>query len=47
MPNIDLLLDNITQVVKSDKSKSDIILHTRFKIRILTNPVGLSNKRAM
>ena len=35
MPNIDLLLDNNVQVVKSDRSKQ-----TRSSLRILTNPSG-------
>ena len=40
MPNIEMLLDNIAQVVKLDKSKPNTILNTRPSLRIFGNPFG-------
>ena len=46
MPNIDLLLDNIAQVV-NQTTNANPILNIRFEIRVLTNPARQTNSGTM
>ena len=47
MPNIDLLLDNIAQVVKSDKSKQTLFSTLDLCYAYSSNPPGKNDERTM